>query len=343
MMGQQIPNLPPVGMLGVYTFRDSKTKDIIHGHALQVMGTISALDQVSLARRTCLSGLNSILSCNPGLWQNSISMLGDSPPHMDCSEDVKYPEICKAAALKDIVINAIRCGSDPETESVWQNIAAKSEGQYMSIAQSGGVTVVSTPYDAKLVELSAKLMRTGVYAGERIDRESALKIETEAADEADMAAAMKDAKKLAVDAAKGEFRGKATRAGAGRGAAVGGALGGMGFGSGVGNADLLGRYARDGAEALDKMKDEQLPEEMKKMSADERKKYLEKKVSERKEIEKQIEDIGKQRAQYIAEEIKKHGSGDKSFDSVVLDMLKKQGIKKGISFGDDQPAKQEKK
>ena len=60
---------------------------------------------------------------------------------------------------------------------------------------------------------------------------------------------------------------------------------------------------------------------------------LEKKVAQRKEIQGKIDALGKKRSQFIKDELKKRGSGDKGFDAVVMKMIKDQGAKKGIVYG----------
>src|SRR4051794_21158826 len=44
-----------------------------------------------------------------------IFLVGDAPPHMDYTDDVKYPETCKKATEKGIIINTVLCGTDGET------------------------------------------------------------------------------------------------------------------------------------------------------------------------------------------------------------------------------------
>src|SRR5437868_6726284 len=83
-----------------------------------------------------------------------IFLVGDAPPHMDYTDDVKYPETCKKAVEKGIIINTIQCGNDAECAKFWQDICKKSEGSYVVIKQDGGVVAVSTPYDKRLSEIN---------------------------------------------------------------------------------------------------------------------------------------------------------------------------------------------
>src|SRR5207244_1108466 len=91
----------------------------------------------------------------------------DAPPHMDYADDVKYPDTCKSAAGKAIIINTIQCGGDPDTRKVWQEVCAKAEGTYVQIAQDGGVVAVPTPFDKDLAAINAELSRTTLTYGDR--------------------------------------------------------------------------------------------------------------------------------------------------------------------------------
>src|SRR6188472_1193434 len=78
-----------------------------------------------------------------------IFLVGDAPPHMDYPNGPKYPELCREAAKKDLIINTIQCGEMAETKPIWQEIAKLSEGS-SAISQSGNVAVISTPMDKEL-------------------------------------------------------------------------------------------------------------------------------------------------------------------------------------------------
>src|SRR5207244_1499272 len=100
-----------------------------------------------------------------------IFLVGDAPPHMDYKDDVKYPVTCKKAVEKNIIINTIQCGTDPDCTKYWKDIAVKSEGSFAAIPQAGGVVVVSTPFDARLARINTELADTAVVYGRRADRD----------------------------------------------------------------------------------------------------------------------------------------------------------------------------
>jgi Mg-chelatase subunit ChlD len=89
-----------------------------------------------------------------------IFLVGDAPPHMDYPNSPKYPDLCREAAKKDLIINTVQCGDMAETRTVWQEIAKLSEGSYAAIAQSGNMAVVSTPMDKELAKLNERIGET---------------------------------------------------------------------------------------------------------------------------------------------------------------------------------------
>src|SRR5438045_3323313 len=81
-------------------------------------------------------------------------LVGDAPPDMDFNDDVKYPETCKLAVQRDILINTVQCGTHAETKKYWLDICRLAEGSYVQIDEKGGpVVVVNTPFDADLAKI----------------------------------------------------------------------------------------------------------------------------------------------------------------------------------------------
>jgi von Willebrand factor type A domain len=44
-----------------------------------------------------------------------VFLVGDAPPHLDYANDVQYPETCRRAVEKRIIINTVQCGNDRQT------------------------------------------------------------------------------------------------------------------------------------------------------------------------------------------------------------------------------------
>ncbi|MFQ3593234.1 MAG: vWA domain-containing protein [Gemmataceae bacterium] len=257
-------------------------------------------------------------------WSNDkktlkiIFLVGDAPAHMDYTDDVKYPETCKKAVEKNILINTIQCGTDPECTKQWKDIAAKAEGSYAAIPQSGGVVAIATPHDKRLAEINEALTRTVVIRGAARERAEAER-KLDAARDLAKAAPGGPAAPAAIAAA-------ADRAGYA-------AKSGKAFGGGL---DLVEEAMRNGTideKVLNSIKEEELSDELKKLKTNkERVEYLQKKADERAKLTKEALELDKKRAAYIAEELKKKGKEKDSFDSRVLEMLKKQAKNYDIDF-----------
>jgi len=236
-----------------------------------------------------------------------IFLVGDAPPHMDYTDDVKYPVTCKKAVEKGIIINTIQCGDDADCTKAWKDVAVKSEGSYAAIPQTGGVVAIATPHDARLAEINTKLTRTVVALGDGEAR-------SEAARKLDGAAKLPPA--AAADRAG--FAGK------------------TGLSGGGGTRDLIEEAFKGGKvdkDALKRVKEADMPADFKKLKTDaERETYVKEKAEERAKLNKEAIELDKKRSDFIAAEMKKKGKGKDSFDSNVLDMLKKQSKKFEIDF-----------
>jgi hypothetical protein len=237
-----------------------------------------------------------------------VFLVGDAPPHDDYVQEPDTLDTTAEAIKVGMVVNTIQCGSDSMTEQVWQQIARRGEGQYFAIAQDGGVQTVATPYDSRLSELGSRLGSTylayggGAGEGGRRYREEAKErqVKTESAvSGAAPATAQAD---------------RAVNKALNRDAYVG---------------DLLQSIENDTVK-LDEVKAEDLPAELQKLSSDERKKEVERRLSERQKIRDEIVTLKKQRDDFIAAERKKQTGGQTGFDAAVASALKEQLARKGI-------------
>ena len=228
-----------------------------------------------------------------------IFLVGDAPPHMDYANGPKYPDICKSAMKKEIVINTVQCGNIGDTTPVWQEIAKLSEGSFVAIAQTGNMAVIATPMDDKLAELNRKVGSTLIpYGDKALRREVSAK---QAVSESAPASAAAD--RLSYNAKTGK--------------AVQGA------------GELLDALAV-GAIKYEAIEAKNLPEDLKSLDKEELKDRVEKMRGERSDLQKQIITLGQERDAYIAVETKrsmKEGSGD-SFDQKVAEMIRKEAAKK---------------
>ncbi len=237
-----------------------------------------------------------------------IFLVGDAPPHMDYKDDVKYPETCKKAAERGIIINTIQCGNDPECRKYWQDICVKAEGTYVQIAQEGGVVAVATPFDRRLGEISTELARGTVVFGDARGRR---------------AAEAKKADAMALPGMMGGYGGMAAADRAGYLAKSGKAA----------SYDLIDAI-KDKKVKLEDLKPEELPDDLRKMTRAQRKGHLEKLEKQREALVKEAGELDKKRSDFIqkklAEDTKK--TGKSGFDSQVIETLRKQAEKFNIKY-----------
>lgn len=227
-----------------------------------------------------------------------VFLVGDCPPHMDYRDGYDYHRTCREAVRKDIIINTIQCGDFSETEKVWREIARLSEGSYASVPQEGGMRIIHTPMDAELASLSEKLEGTIVaYGTAEVFAESTERLEK--------------VKEMAPAAA-------AERAGFKSVAAE------------LSTYDLV-NAVKNKRVNLEEIGNEELPEEMRTMSLEEKLDYLDAKEKERMELKARIAKLNRERSDYIAVLIKENLKGD-SFDESVQEMIKEQASEVGIRY-----------
>ena len=232
-----------------------------------------------------------------------IFLVGDAPPHMDYPNGPKYPDLCREAAKKDLIINTIQCGEMAETKPIWQEIAKLSEGSYVGISQSGNVAVISTPMDKELSRLNERIGATLIPYGD-----SKLQAEVHAK------YAVAASAPVSAMADRLTYNSKTGKAVQGRGELV----------------DAL----NDKTVKLDEIDQKQLPAELQKLDRSELQKRIAKARDERADLQKQIVEVSKKREAYIQSENKRlaaEGKGD-AFDQKVTETLHAQAAKKGISY-----------
>jgi hypothetical protein len=221
-----------------------------------------------------------------------IFLVGDAHPHMDYTDDVKYPVTCKKAVEKGIIINTIQCGTSKECEKYWKDIASKSEGSFVAIPQDGGVVIARTPFDPHMEKLNRELTGTVLVWGGK---------EKRAADD------KKNAESLALDAE--------------------GAAGRIAYQAKNGQAAtycLLDQVKQNKVKLEDVKKDE-LPEQLKKLNLKEQKEYLARLDKRREVLNKQVIEIDRQRTAWVAKKIAEEAKkGKGGFDVKVLEVLRKQ-------------------
>ncbi len=300
---------------GLVAFRDRGDEYVVRSHPLS-----DDIDSIyaKLREFRAEGGGDTPESVNEGLeaavrempWSQDgrvlkiIFLVGDAPPHMDYKDGPKYPDICREALRRGIIINTVQCGADADTRKYWTEIAKLGEGEYMTIAQDGGMqAATSTPMDEKLADLNRRLGSTLIPYGAEKDRDVVRR--KQALAETAPAPAISD--RLRFNAATGK--------------------------SVQGGGELLddlaaGRIKPGEVEAA------KLPTELSKLPTEERQAKIETMKKERKEVQAQIAQVAQERADFLEKDKGRVAAGGKAdaFDAKVGAALRTQAEKKGIAL-----------
>lgn len=216
--------------------------------------------------------------------------------------DIDYKEACKHAVAKGIIVNTIFCGSFNEgVATQWQHGALLADGGYMNIDQNLVIVEPEAPQDRQIVALGEQLNKTYVaYGAEGLTG----KTNQESQD----ASARETAPSVFADrmVAKSSVHYKAA------------------------SWDLVDAV-KNGVVKLEDIPDADLPAELKNLTTDERKAYLEQKQQEREHLQKEIQTLNAERRRYLDEAAKKSSPSDaNTLDSALVETIKTQISKKGF-------------
>jgi len=231
-----------------------------------------------------------------------VFLVGDAPPHMDYAQDTKYPKTLAVAKQRDIVVNAVLAGSARDTERVWQDVAQRGDGRFIPIPQDGGeVVVIETPYDDDIIILQKEINGTVIPYGpmklqKRVEEKTRQLSQVAAAAPAsasDMASYLNKRSKASSEAVTGD-------------------------------GDLVSAVA-SGRATLGSVKDDELPDHLRKLSPEQRKAELDRQTQKRKTLNDKLATLVQKRDGYVAEK-RRSASPAKasSFDRAVEDTLKAQ-------------------
>lgn len=282
------------------------------GYLRQIVGFSTDLDKVSeeLFKLTTNGGSEHcgqvIKSAVEGLtWSKAetdykaIFIAGNEP---FTQGSVDYKEACKLAIGKSIIVNTIHCGSyDDGVQGKWLEGAQLADGSYMSIDHNTKVPHIEAPQDKEILEIGEKINDTYIRYG----------------------------KEGSDGAARQEAQDKNAE-GAGQGADVNRAL-----------AKGKAQYRNSGWDAIDAIdeghvkiediKKEDLPEELRKLTLEELKEYIEKKRKERKELREKLLELETARNKYVAEKRREMAAkGDTSIDDAMIKAIREQAGKRNF-------------
>ncbi len=218
---------------------------------------------------------------------------------------VDYRITCKRAISKGILVNAIFCGNYNEgVETNWKDGADLADGAYFNIDQNQQVAEIPTPFDKELVDLGAALNTTYIGFGQS---GAAGRANQERQDLNAAKASPASIVQRSITKSQAIYKNTSW--------------------------DLVDAV-NEGEIELDEVKREDLPAEMKSLSLDEQKKYLETKRTEREKIQKRIDELRQERADYIVAEQKRRAASqpENTLDKVMSKALRTQAGKANYSF-----------
>ncbi|ABD05427.1 von Willebrand factor, type A [Rhodopseudomonas palustris HaA2] len=230
-----------------------------------------------------------------------VFLVGDAPPHMDYAQDTKYPTTLAVARQKDIIVNAVQAGHARDTERVWHEIAESGRGRYIPIPQDGGqIVVIETPYDQDIIILQNRINGTVIPYGpapiqkrtEDQTRQLSKVAASAPASASDMASYINKRARTSSEAV-------------------------------TGGGDLVSDVIA-GRQKLDAVKDEDLPDALRSLPAEQRAAKVESEMAARKTLNEQLATLVKQRDAYLAAQRDKQPKPASSFDREVEATLKAQ-------------------
>ena len=212
-----------------------------------------------------------------------------------------YQLACKSAIEKGITVNTLHCGPEDQGRSgKWAHAATLSDGRFFNIDHNKAAASIRAPQDARIRKLNKMLNTTYIaYGREGKDRKE---LQGNMDDKATESPGEADVER-ALSKGSGLYRNSAW--------------------------DLVDAL-KEGKVKLEEVKEDQLPEDMRKMTLEEKKAHLEKKTKERDEVQKELGKLGEERRAFIEKKLQKDGV--QTFSSAVRATLEDQMKAKGFEF-----------
>jgi len=214
--------------------------------------------------------------------------------------NVDYRDASNIAKEKDVVVNTIFCGDYSHgVSSKWKDGAMLTSGDYMAINQNQKTVHIASPYDDMILNLNIQLNATYVPYGKR----GKMKMEMQAAQDSNAAGFSKENAVSRTVSKSSHFYKNSSW-------------------------DLVDAEAEEDF-SYDKLKNEDLPENLKGKSTTEIKAYIEKQKDARNRLQEEISELNKQRRKFIANQKKDHSNG---LENAMINALKKQAKKKDYTW-----------
>jgi len=304
MQGQPAPRLR-VGLVG---YRDREDAYVTRVHPLrddldavysdlrsfQAAGGGDTPEDVSRALRDAVESMQ---------WSSGdnvlkvIYVVGDAPPKR-YPYDFDAAHWIRRAREQGIVVNTIRCGSSSETQANFQKLAQLGGGSYFTVAQDGGVAAVSTPYDKEIHRLEAESGELALIGGAVKAQRKAVMRREATRRLSEEASADRSTFHLAAGASASRWAPEEA-------------------------VDLSAE-----PEALDDLKDTELPTALRPMAPDERREVVRSRAKRRAEVDQKLRELTERRQRFLDAKPK----ADDGVDNQISDDLRRRASSLGIRY-----------
>jgi hypothetical protein len=219
---------------------------------------------------------------------------------------INFRDACKAAVSKNITVSTIHCGTESDgLNGQWDQGAKLADGSFLNIDHDRAVASIAAPQDKELAELSGKLNTTYLAYGSAEKKLRSLELQTR-----------QDANAAGAAPAAAAARAKTKASSFYRNSSW----------------DLLDAV-KEGKVKLEEMKEDELPDDMKKLKPEEREAYLAEKEKERADIQARIKELSKERDAYLVEARKKAvETGAETLDTAIIKTVRDQAERLEFEF-----------
>lgn len=225
-----------------------------------------------------------------------IYIAGNEPFTQGC---ISYKSAIDRALGKDIFVNTIHCGNHSSgVQGMWRDAAIRGKGKFFNIDHNVRVRYYDTPYDDRISTCNDRLNATYLGYGHngfaRKEMQAVQDVNAKSISRSNMA-------ERAVSKSAGVYKNSSW--------------------------DLVDRVKED-KDALDNIRQSDLPEELQNKSKVEIQKVIAGKEAERAAIQKEISELAKKRQDYIDKQLKNDGTSDdlgKAINESVLAFANQKG------------------
>lgn len=215
---------------------------------------------------------------------------------------VDYKEACKKAVSKGIIVNTIFCGNYQEgIETMWKAGADLADGKYINIDHNAELVHIEAPQDADIIKLGQQLNQTYIAFGTSGREKKILQAEQDANS---MSLSPEVMVQRSVTKSGAQYRNSGW--------------------------DLIDAK-NEGSVKIEELKYEDLPDEMKKMSVQERKDYIANMEKERAQIQNKINKLNNERSQYVAQKMLESKNSN-TLDAVIIKTIREQAKQRNYKF-----------